>query len=175
MRATSALALAAVLATSWTVQPSQAAPLKAAVFDFECIDSSAEGEMNGVRDDQTKRVERTEEQVRDFLKGAHVELVDVAPAQDEVKDVKSLRECLPCARDAAGKVGADLAVVGHIQKVSNLILNINVQIVDVKTGRLVRGGSADIRGNTDETWAHGAKYLMTRNILKDPLPESGAQ
>lgn len=175
MRATAVWTFAAVLATPFIMQSAQAAPLKAAVFDFEFIDSSTEGEINGVRADQTERVERTEAQVREFLKGAHVELVDIAPAQDEVKDIKSLRDCLPCAQKAAGKVGADVAVIGHIQKVSNLILNINVQIVDVKSGRLVRGGSADIRGNTDETWTHGAKYLMTRNILKEPLPESGAQ
>lgn len=169
MRSSAILTMTAAIAMSCAVSNVHAAPVKAAVFDFEFIDSSQEGEIDGVRADQTARVHRTEEQVRDFLKKADVELVDMSAAKTEVKDIKSLRECLPCAQKAAGSAGADLAVVGHIQKVSNLILNINLQIVDVKTGKTVRGGSADIRGNTDETWTHGTKYLMTRNILTKPL------
>ncbi|QZO02542.1 DUF3280 domain-containing protein [Chenggangzhangella methanolivorans] len=151
-----------------------AAPAKAAVFPFEFIDSSQEGESNGPRQDETDRVKRVAEQVAEFLRKGSIDVVDATPAQAGLKDVKSLKDCIPCATKAAGAVGADLVVVGHIQKVSNLILNINVQIVDVKTGKTVRGGSADIRGNTQETWDHGTKYLMTRNILKDPMPEAGA-
>lgn len=147
----------------------EAAPIKAAVFDFELVDSSQEGELDGVRDDQTERLKHTQQLVEQALKGAGVELVDVSPAREQLKDQNRIYECLPCVQRAAGTVGADIAVVGHVQKVSNLILNINVQIVNVKTGKMVRGGSADIRGNTDETWDHGAKYLMKRNILKEPL------
>lgn len=168
--ATLVVAAAAVLSAGHA----HAAPAKAAVFPFEFIDSSQEGEANGVRPDETERVRRVAEQASDFLAKGEVQIVDARPAEAELKDVKSLKDCIPCARKAAQSVGADLAVVGHIQKVSNLILNINVQIVDVKTGKTVRGGSADIRGNTQQTWDHGTKYLMTRNILKEPMPEAGA-
>jgi hypothetical protein len=171
----SSVATAVLFAAAVAAGQVHAAPIKAAVFDFEFIDSSTEGEIDGVRADQTKRVEQTTEQVRNFLKEANVELVDVAPALDDIKHIKSLKDCTPCAQKAAQSLGADLAVVGHIQKVSNLILNINVQILDVETGKLVRGGSADIRGNTEETWTHGTKYLMKRNILKEPLPGSASK
>lgn len=172
LRPTAVLAAAAAIVI--VAGHTEAAPAKAAVFPFEFIDSSQEGETNGVRADETERVKRVAEQVRGFLAKGDVQIVDEKPAEAEFKDVKSLKDCIPCAQKAAKAVGADLAVVGHIQKVSNLILNINVQIVNVKTGKTVRGGSADIRGNTQETWDHGTKYLMTRNILKEPMPEAGS-
>lgn len=168
-------ACAAVALAMFSGGHALAAPAKAAVFPFEFIDSSQEGESNGPRQDETDRVKRVAEQVGAFLKTGKVDIVDVRPAEGQLKDVKSLKDCIPCATKAATSVGADLAVIGHIQKVSNLILNINVQIVDVKTGKTIRGGSADIRGNTQETWDHGTRYLMTRNILKTPMPEAGAQ
>lgn len=151
----------------------EAAAFKAAVFDFELVDTSTEGDLQGVREDQTRRLMRTTEQVREALKGADGEIVDVAPAREKLKDVKAVHDCGQCASEAAASLGADYAVVGHVQKVSNLILNINVQIIDVKTGKVVRGGSADIRGNNDESWDRGTKYLMNNNVLKQPLEKAG--
>ncbi|HVI29191.1 DUF3280 domain-containing protein [Hansschlegelia sp.] len=150
----------------------EASPPKAAVFKFELVDTSLEGEMDGVRADQTQRLARTADQVRDALQSAGIELVDVAPADGELADVKSLRDCKPCAQKAAARLGADFAVIGYVQKVSNLILNINLEVVDAKTGQIVRGGSTDIRGNTNEMWAHGVKVLLRDQILNTPLPEA---
>lgn len=169
---TASVAIAVGVATSG---PAAAAPVKAAVFDFELVDTSTEGQLQGVRDDQTQRLRRTTEDVREALEGAGLALVDIAPAREQLEDVKAVHDCVPCARTAAETLGADYAVLGHVQKVSNLILNINVQVVDVKTGKTVRGGSADIRGNTDESWDRGTRYLMKNSILKEPLPAAGAR
>ncbi|HQT26410.1 MAG TPA: DUF2380 domain-containing protein, partial [Burkholderiales bacterium] len=57
-----------------------------------------------------------------------------------------------------------ISVVGWVQKVSNLILNINVAARSVTTGKVIEEGSVDIRGNTDESWSRGLSYLM-RNRL----------
>ena len=53
---------------------------------------------------------------------------------------------------------------GTVQKVSNLILNINLYIDDARTGRKILGTSVDIRGNTDQTWRHGIRYLVENNL-----------
>jgi hypothetical protein len=45
-----------------------------------------------------------------------------------------------------------------IQKVSNLILNINVE-VRTEAGATRYRGSVDIRGNTDESWLRGVRRL----------------
>ena len=53
-----------------------------------------------------------------------------------------------------------------MQKVSNLILNINLQLRDVATGKLVQAASTDIRGNTDESWEHGIRYLIKNSPVR---------
>ena len=65
-------------------------------------------------------------------------------------------------------VGAGLVAYGWVQKVSNLILNINLVIADVSTGRQVRADSVDIRSNTDESWQRGLRYLLDERIFRTP-------
>jgi hypothetical protein len=52
-----------------------------------------------------------------------------------------------------------------VQKVSNLILNINIYLRDVHTGRLIAAMSADLRGNTDESWSRATSYLVRNRLL----------
>ena len=56
-------------------------------------------------------------------------------------------------------------MTGVVQKVSNLILNINLYLRDVHTGRLVTAASADMRGNTDESWSRAMDYLLRNRLL----------
>ncbi len=50
--------------------------------------------------------------------------------------------------------------LGWVQKVSNLILNINVRIEDVSTGAVLLQKSVDLRSNTDESWRRGVDALV---------------
>lgn len=52
-----------------------------------------------------------------------------------------------------------------MQKVSDLILNLDLAVHDVVTGRMVRGGSVDIRGNTDESWSRDLRVLLDRQLF----------
>ena len=45
-----------------------------------------------------------------------------------------------------------------VQKVSNLILNINLEVRS-EAGAIRYRGSVDIRGNTDESWLRGVRRL----------------
>ena len=53
-----------------------------------------------------------------------------------------------------------------MQKVSNLILNENVYINETQTGGVYFGQSVDIRGNTDESWVRGIRYLLRYGLLE---------
>ena len=55
-----------------------------------------------------------------------------------------------------------------MQKVSNLILNINLYMKDVKSGELTYVRSVDIRGNTDESWRHGLDYMLRHYLFGEP-------
>jgi hypothetical protein len=77
----------------------------------------------------------------------------------------SIGECGGCEIDYGRKLGSDLSAWVVVQKVSNLILNINLYIADVKTQKLMLVQSVDIRGNTDQSWARGMNYLIKRHVL----------
>lgn len=69
-----------------------------------------------------------------------------------------------CAEDYARRLGADVAITGEIQKVSNLILNINVYVKDLRSDAPEKAYSVDIRGNNDLSFQHGVKYLVKNNL-----------
>lgn len=130
-----------------------------ALFDFGLVDTS----LNPDSTEQEARLAMVTTRAREAFQKAGYVLVDTSsvPAQDQ----RDLRSCNGCELDLARKLGAAQAGLGWVQKVSRLILNINLQIRAVDGGALVRHGSVDIRGDTDESWRHGIDYLMRNRIL----------
>jgi len=164
-------ALAAAVLPLWAAMHAlaQSAPApRAAVFDFELIDTSLEGEIDGERADQQRRLALISDQLRRLLteSGRYV-VVDQRPAASRIAEAGHLYGCNGCAADIARELGADLAVTGTVQKVSNLILNINIYVSDAATGEPIRSMSADIRGNTGKSWSRGVSYLVRNRLLKD--------
>jgi hypothetical protein len=78
-------------------------------------------------------------------------------------------DCGGCEFDYGKQLGGDFAAWVVVQKVSNLILNFNVYLVDVATKKLAFVRSVDIRGNTDEPWTRGMAYLVKNYLLAEPL------
>ena len=145
-----------------------AEPARLAVFDFELIDSSLQGELQGLDPADAARLRTMEAELRERLAASgRFELVDTAPAAAEVDAAGHLWSCNGCEVAIARRLDADLALVGWVQKVSNLILNLNVVIRDAATREQVFATSVDIRGNTDESWAHGIRYLLENRLLKE--------
>ncbi len=91
--------------------------------------------------------------------------ISTKPVDAQLQAMPDLRQCNGCELPLAKKLGARYAAYGWVQKVSDLILNINVVIVSVKTGKMVDGGSVDIRGNTDASWSHGMQFLVQEHVL----------
>lgn len=146
-----------------------AAPLKTVVFDIELIDMSQAGER-GIRDDQTRRLQLVSDELRKLLEASsQIQLVDLGLRFDEVRQKAPLYRCNACAQDFAQSLGADLFVSGIVQKTSDLILTFAITIRDAHSGKLVRGGQADIRGNTDESWLRGTRWLVKNRLLSEPL------
>ena len=152
--------------------PARADPLKVAVFDFELVDTSLQGEVDGPRTDEQRRLMNAGVQLRRGLaESGKFAILDIAPVNAAAHG-SNLQACGGCDVHYAQQVGADLAVTGVVQKVSNLILNMNVYLRDTHTGNLVTSMSADFRGNTDESWSRAAAYLLRNRLL---APNYGAQ
>jgi hypothetical protein len=73
--------------------------------------------------------------------------------------------CGGCEFEYGKLFGADFAAWVVVQKVSDLILNINVYMADVAARKLTFVHSVDIRGNTDESWTRGMTYLLKNYLL----------
>jgi hypothetical protein len=159
----------AVLAFLLTVTAAAAEPAKTAVFDLEIIDTSVEA--GRVREDQTRRLGLASAELRELLsKSPQLRLVDIAPQAEAVRTKGPLNKCNGCEEDIAKELGADLAVSGIVQKTSNLILSFAITIKDIRTGKVIRGGQVDIRGNTDQDWLRGVRWVVKNRLLAEPLP-----
>jgi Protein of unknown function (DUF2380) len=160
MRARCALALTLLM---WA--PAHAEPPSIAVFDFEMIDTSLQGEINGAQPAEQARLLRVGDQVRGELSGSgRFRVLDIAPV-NAAAHASNLQSCGGCEVTLAKQLGADLVVTGVVQKVSNLILNVNIYLHDVDTGATVTAMSADMRGNTDESWSRATSYLIRNRLL----------
>jgi hypothetical protein len=161
------LPLAAALALA--AAPVHAA--KAVVFPFELIDTSHEGEIRGARADETARLALITAELRSLLaNNERYEPVDASSLAAEIASAAPLHKCNGCEADLAKKLGAELAIIGTVQKVSNLILNVNLYVRDVATGKPLRAMSVDIRGNTDDMWLRGVRWLVRNRLLADDAP-----
>jgi uncharacterized protein DUF2380 len=167
-----ALAVFPLMMLAIAVQARAAEPPRLAVFDFEMIDTSLQGEVYGPRADERDRLLRTADQVRKELgETGKFQILDIAPVSAAAHQ-SNLQACGGCDVKLAQQLNADLEITGVVQKVSNLILNINVYLRDVHTGRLVTVASVDMRGNTDESWSRATRYLIRERLL---APDYGAQ
>ncbi|MEA2756719.1 MAG: hypothetical protein QOJ54_3008 [Aliidongia sp.] len=138
-------------------------PIPVAVFDIALIDTTP-GQSTPAERDRARALGR---QLREaFARSGRYRLVDLTPETAAL----DLRRCNGCELSAAREAGARRTVIAWVHKVSNLILNINLEIDDAATGARIRAGSVDIRGNTDESWDRGLRYLLENQILTD---ESG--
>ena len=150
----------------------QARGLRVAIFDFELIDTSLEGETNGPRADETARLVRLGDQLRMLVTNSgKFEVIDIAPVRTEAHKT-TLQACGGCDADFAQKLGAEVSITGTVQKVSNLILNINLYARGVATKERLVAMSVDIRGNTDQSWSRGLEYLVRTRFLPPENPDS---
>jgi Protein of unknown function (DUF2380) len=156
------------LVTLWALLFVSCGPTAAqsvAVFDFELIDTSLEGETNGLRADEQTRLIRLGDQLRQRLReSGRFTLLDVTPVAADAQ-ASNLHACGGCDTRLAKRIGAELAITGTVQKVSNLILNMNIYVRDASSEATIAAMSADMRGNTDETWSRTLDWLVRNRLL----------
>lgn len=140
-----------------------AAAEPAALFPFELVSSS----MEPVQDAELARLTRLDAQLAELLEPRGFTPVDTTPVQARVAFYASLQGCNGCEVALAEELGAEIAVIGWVQKVSNLILNVNLRLTDVATGQTIKAGSVDIRANTDESWSRGLRFLVNNRLFRE--------
>jgi hypothetical protein len=139
---------------------------RVAFFGFRLLNTSLESTT--VAED--RRIHQLDELFRQKLDASgRFRIITIPPdMQKEVAAGPEISNCNGCERDFATRMDADWVAWGTVQKVSNLILNINVYMEDVRTGKLDFIKSVDIRGNTDESWRRGLDYMLRHYLFGEP-------
>jgi hypothetical protein len=138
------------------------APGSATWFGIHYIDTSTEGAINGVRADETARIEMIEDYIAAALTERGFDLR--SPEPERIARIRNPVHSNGADSKIAAEMGTDYAISGEVQKVSNLIQSVNLYIREAGTGRQLRAGAVDVRGNTDEAYQRGYSYLL-RNII----------
>jgi len=139
---------------------------RVAFFGFQLINTSLEP----TTPNENGRVKMLDDLFREKLDhSGRFKIVPIPPdAQQRIAAGSEISGCNGCERDYAKSVGANWAAWGTVQKVSNLILNINLYMEDAASGKLEFVKSVDIRGNTDESWRHGLDYMLRHYLFEEP-------
>lgn len=157
-------ALLCFVALLLTGSAAYAGPPKLAVFDFELIDTSLPGEFYGSKPEEARLTRISEQLRKELADSGRFQVLDIAPVRDAAHH-SNLQACGGCDVTLAAQLGADIEITGMVQKVSNLIINLNIYLRDVKTGNMITAASADMRGNTDESWSRTMSYLIRNRLL----------
>jgi hypothetical protein len=134
---------------------------KIAVFPFDIRDIGQEGEVVPTyQPEDIRRMKLVADELKTLLaKSGRYEVVDLSPLANEVEAASPFSKCDGCEAPLAKRAGADLAVTGHVEKVSDALISLQLFARDAETGKLTKSMSAEIRGNTDELWLHGIRWL----------------
>jgi hypothetical protein len=153
------LALALIFAASAATAEEK---LKVAFFGFEMISTSGAPASESER----LRLARLGAVFEEMLKDSG--RFEIAPIPEalaaKIASQIQFSTCNACEVDLAREIGADLAAFGTVQKVSNLILNENLYMRRAD-GAPFFAQSVDIRGNTDESWERGLRYMLKNHLL----------
>jgi hypothetical protein len=159
------LALSLVAGPSWADSEWQGKT--AAFFGVTLIDTSRDEPYGEPSVPEAARLALTEDYIRTALEERGLVFVDLAPVAEEMARTVNPSDCNDCDLRMARRLGASYSVVSEVQKVSNLILVMNLYIRDAETGAYLRGLAVDIRSNTDESWLRGIRYMFRNPVFRD--------
>lgn len=146
----------------------QQPPLKKLLMlEFELIDEQA---PDVPFPEAPARLAMISRRLRDaFVRERFYDVIDPTPVAaliEATRKTQNVLDCNGCDVEIASKAGVDRLLVGWVQKVSNLILNVNIEVRDASSGKTVLVKSVDLRGNTDQSWQRGIDYLVRDMIEK---------
>ncbi len=93
-----------------------------------------------------------------------------AVVQKKMEAGQHVGTCAGCELQYGKDLGVDAVAWVEVQKISNLILNMNVYMAGVADPKFNYIHSVDIRGNTDESWTRSLTYLLKNYFLTPAAP-----
>ena len=140
----------------------EAQPRFIAVAEFDYTDTSGE-----VRDQQAEHQARLEAFAsdirRDLARSGKYRVVTLACQPNACPAGRSNPAALT---EVARLAGASLLLYGGIHKISTLIQNAQIQMIDVAAGKLLFERAISFRGDSDEAWQRAQRFIV-RDLISD--------
>ncbi len=150
-----------------------AAP-KTAVFPFEIIIEQQMGDLGlppvASKPEQARLKLVTDELTRLLRETGKYEPLDLAAVNSDIVEQAPFNQCNGCEVEVARKAGAELSMLGVVQKATAMLLNVSIFVRDVEGGTLRRSMAVSIRENSDEGWLRAVRWLV-HNRLSDQEPQ----
>jgi hypothetical protein len=158
-----AVGLGMAMATATSAHAGE--PIKIAVLSAQLQNDHAEWVPTS--DAERQRLVSIEDTLKSMLEASgKYKLISISPSiQGRINSAQKMGKCGGCEIDFGKELGARQVAWIEVQKVSELILNLNVYISDVDSGQLIFERSADLRGNNDASWQHAMKFLVNNYLL----------
>lgn len=121
-----------------------------------------------VTPEERKRLHLIAAMIRTRLANEGYEVVSEEATDDAVSaanPLQYLHDCNGCERDIARGLEADWVMVGWVQLVSNLIVNLNVLALDVESGARIGQAFVDLRGNNERSWRRATLYMLDEMLV----------
>ena len=134
---------------------------KVAIMPFDIRDAEIEGDpFAKPKDTDLARMQLVAGELKKLMETSKTyEVVDLASFAADIEKASPFNKCDACEVEIAKKAGAELAVTGFVDKLSDALISLQLFVRDTATGEMKKTMSAEIRGNTDELWLHGIRYL----------------
>jgi hypothetical protein len=163
------MTVAALMALANGRASAESKPVTVAFLGVEFLNDNAMYEPTS--DKERARLKALETSFIEMLTlSGHYKFVPVSREMREtIEKGQPVGDCGGCEIDYGKALNAERIAWIRVQKVSNLILNMNVYVADVAKRKMTFERSVDIRGNTDETWARSLRWLI-KNYMLPQLP-----
>lgn len=132
------------------------------VMDFEVLEDHPQADLAAAL---AQRAAASSQLLRQRLTDAQLyTVVGPAAAQGALTTLRErhavLYECVGCAQTLGQAAKTELVLMPWAQVVSQLIINLNVELRDVASDRVLLNKSVDLRGNNDDSWTRGVRYMV---------------
>lgn len=134
-----------------------------AVFPFEINDTS--GEPRDQTRIQNERLAMVTREVTTMLAERGATIVDVSKHGAALETMPKLWQCDGCETPLARQESAEISITGMVHKMSTLIQAILLVARDTETGKIIGDASVSIRGDTDQAWRRGVRYIVKHDLL----------
>lgn len=162
------LAIVSIAISSGLVSAALAAP-KVAILPFDIRDAEIDGDpFAQPKDTDIARMRMVADELKNLMVTTKTyDVVDLTPYAADIEKASPFNKCDGCEVDIAKKAGAELALTGFVDKLSDALISLQIFVRDVATGEMKKTMSAEIRGNTDELWLHGVRYLWKNRFMAE--------